>query len=85
MEEIKKSSEKGSEKSSEKSSEKNIDKILQLIKDQPDISARDIALLIGISQRAVEKNISKLRKKGILNRVGPAKGGHWKIVNNNKE
>ena len=72
-------------KSSEKSSEKNINKIFQLIKDQPEISARDIALLIGISQRAVEKNISKLRKKGILNRVGPAKGGYWEIVNNNNK
>jgi len=26
-----------------------------------------------------------LRKKGILNRVGPAKGGYWEIINNNKE
>lgn len=68
----------------EKSSEKNIDKIFRLIKDQPDISAKEIALFIGISQRAVEKNISKLRKKGIINRVGPAKGGHWEIINNNK-
>jgi biotin operon repressor len=30
--------------------------------------------------RAVEKQISKLKKEGILIRVGANKGGRWEIV-----
>jgi ATP-dependent DNA helicase RecG len=66
----------GSEKSSEKSSEK----ILSLIRENPKISAKEISEIIGISSRAVEKNIAKLKEKGFLKRVGPAKGGYWKMI-----
>jgi len=27
----------------------------------------------------VEKNIKKLKEKGLLKRIGPAKGGHWDV------
>jgi predicted HTH transcriptional regulator len=33
----------------------------------------------GISNRAVLKQIDKLKKSGILRRIGPAKGGHWEV------
>ena len=65
----------GSEKSSEKSSEK----ILALIKENKSISAREMAQIIGISQRAVEKQLAILRKEKRIKRVGGAKGGHWEI------
>jgi ATP-dependent DNA helicase RecG len=35
---------------------------------------------VGISARKVEQNIAKLKVKGILRRVGPAKGGHWEVL-----
>ena len=66
----------GSEKSSEKSSEK----ILELLKVNPQLSAREIADLIGITQRAVEKQISRLRDENRIRRVGPDKGGHWEVI-----
>jgi predicted HTH transcriptional regulator len=34
---------------------------------------------LEISPRAVEKQISKLRKEGLLRRIGPAKGGRWDV------
>jgi ATP-dependent DNA helicase RecG len=34
---------------------------------------------IGITSKGVEYNIDKLKKEGILNRIGPDKGGYWKI------
>jgi len=40
----------------------------------------EIALKIGISPRAVEKQIAKLKKSGRLRRIGPAKGGHWEVL-----
>lgn len=67
------------EKSSEKK-EKSSEKILKIIDDNPKISALEIAKLIGISSRSVEKNIKKLRENGIIRRVGPDHGGYWEII-----
>ncbi|MFH0872547.1 MAG: RNA-binding domain-containing protein [bacterium] len=66
----------GSEKSSEKSSEK----ILGLLRADPKLAARAIADELGISPRAVEKQIARLREEGRIQRVGPDKGGHWEVV-----
>ena len=54
--------------------------ILNFIKRNPNISTSDIALKIGISKRNIEVNISKLKELGLLIRIGPAKGGHWKVL-----
>ncbi|MBU4262036.1 MAG: hypothetical protein KKC76_09205 [Proteobacteria bacterium] len=35
---------------------------------------------LGLSPRAVEKQIAKLREEGRIRRVGPAKGGHWEVL-----
>lgn len=35
---------------------------------------------LGISKRAVLKQIEKLKQQGRLNRIGSAKGGHWEVV-----
>ena len=66
----------GSGKSSEKSSEK----ILTLIKGDPHISARNIAGQLGLTPRAVEKQIAQLKADLRLKRVGPPKGGHWEVL-----
>lgn len=73
----------GSEKStgsSEKTSNSS-EKTLELIKQNPKISAAGIAMEIGISSRGVEKQIKKLREAGIIKRNGVDKGGYWEIVN----
>jgi Fic family protein len=66
----------GSEKGSEESSEK----ILALLRNDPRLPARVLAERLGISSRAVEKQIAKLREHGRLRRIGPAKGGHWEVM-----
>lgn len=43
------------------------------------ISASALATLIGISTRKIEENISKLKKPGSVQRLGPNKGGYWKV------
>jgi ATP-dependent DNA helicase RecG len=54
-------------------------KILELIKENPYISKSELSKKVGISTTAVDKNIAKLKEKGLLNRIGPDKGGHWEI------
>lgn len=57
-------------------------KIIELINENKFISAKEIAKYIKISPRKVQENISKLKSKGIIQRIGPAKGGFWKVMNN---
>ena len=58
----------------------NQQRIIEFIRAAPSISARELSTKVGISARKVEQNIAKLKQKGILERVGPARGGHWKVV-----
>ncbi|WP_340820127.1 RNA-binding domain-containing protein [Methanolobus sp. WCC4] len=55
-------------------------KIIDLILEDPFISARLLSGSVGISQRKIEMNVAKLKKKGLLRRVGPARGGHWEVI-----
>jgi len=64
----------------EKSSEKSSEKILALLKAEPDLAARVVAERLGITQRAVEKQIANLRRDGRLRRIGPARGGRWEVL-----
>jgi ATP-dependent DNA helicase RecG len=53
--------------------------ILKLIQSNPKISKKEMGKKIGISTTVIDKNVTSLKKKGLLKRVGPAKGGHWEI------
>jgi|LGVF01.1.fsa_nt_gb ATP-dependent DNA helicase RecG len=66
-------------KSSEEGSEKSSEKIIRLLRAEPSLSAREIAKRMGISSRAVKKQIARLKKERRLRRMGPAKGGHWEV------
>ena len=57
--------------------QKSREKILSILKDHPDYSARKLAESIGITQKAVEKHLSKLKAEGLIRRDGPDKGGKW--------
>ncbi len=73
---------------SEKTSGKNVGekrrgktsgKIIELIKSNTQITIPEIAVIVGVTERSIERNIQKLQKENILERVGPAKGGFWKV------
>ena len=34
---------------------------------------------LKLSRRGIEWQIKRLKEKGILERIGPTKGGYWKI------
>ena len=65
--------------SSGKGSEKSSGKILELLADTPDMTIPQLAEELGISTRAVEKQIAKSQKDNQLKRIGPARGGHWQV------
>ena len=59
---------------------KSREKILQLLKVHPNYSARKLAEVIGITPKAVEKHLAKLKAKGLIKREGPDKGGYWTVL-----
>lgn len=69
-----------SEISSPKSSPKTEDQIIQFLRQNGSLTTEDLGKAIGISKRAVLKQIDKLKAQGRLRRVGPAKGGHWEVT-----
>ena len=44
------------------------------------ISIPELSKDIGISKTAIENNIAKLKEKGVIQRIGGAKGGHWEVI-----
>ena len=70
------------EESNQKSNQKSIQKLLDAISKNPNITIRELQDFLGMSESGVKKIIRKYREAGTLVRVGGAKGGHWKIINN---
>jgi ATP-dependent DNA helicase RecG len=50
------------------------------LKADSKLPARAIADALGISPRAVEKQIAKLREEGQIRRIGKNKARHWEVV-----
>ena len=72
-------------KEGKESSEKSSEKVLAHLQNRKTASAREIAEVLGLTPRAVEKHIAALKTAGRLRRIGPAKGGRWEVVQKNKE
>ncbi len=56
--------------------------IINLITGDKNITIPELAKKIKISTTAIEKNIAKLKEKGILERIGQDKGGYWEVKKN---
>ena len=56
--------------------------IIKLIQSNPKILIGEMADRIGISKTAIDKNLTILKNKKIIRRVGNSKTGHWEILNN---
>ena len=59
---------------------KTADKILQLLKNNPKMTVREITQVIGLSRRGVEEQIRSLKAKHRIRRLGPTKGGYWEVL-----
>lgn len=68
------------EKFPEKFPEKTEEKTLYLIKKDKNITIKELAKLTNISERAIKKQLFKLKSEKKLERVGPDKGGYWKVI-----
>jgi ATP-dependent DNA helicase RecG len=68
-----------------KSREKSREKVLRLIKENSAITTQEIAQVLNLSLKGVEKIIRTLKQQALLRRIGPDKGGHWEVSGETKE
>lgn len=55
-------------------------KILDLIRENPYISTAELAEACNLTRDGINYQIRKLKKNGCIVRVGPDKGGYWKLI-----
>ena len=55
-------------------------KIIAEMRDNPNITTAELHNILGVSETAVENNISFLRENGYIERVGSKKAGYWKVL-----
>jgi ATP-dependent DNA helicase RecG len=60
------------------------ERVLDEIKNNSRVSRRLIAENLNIGVDTVKEYINRLKKKGVLKRIGKTNKGYWKIVNYNK-
>ena len=54
-------------------------KILNLIKESPTITGKQMSETLSVSQRTIERDLSALQKKGVLKREGKDNAGMWVV------
>jgi len=54
--------------------------ICDIIKENPTISGRRMSEMLSVSQRTIERDLSALQKKGVLQRKGYAHDGVWIVL-----
>jgi len=59
--------------------------ILQIIKESPEMSRKELTKELNINPSAVQKRVEKLKQKGLIKRVGGARGGYWEIIKKSKK
>ena len=54
--------------------------VLNLIKNDPNITLRRLSEKSGIPRRTLDRIILELKNENVVERVGTNRSGHWKIV-----
>jgi len=54
-------------------------RILEEMRDNPNITTAELHRIIGVSETAIEKNITVLKENGYVERIGSRKSGYWKV------
>ena len=59
---------------------KRLDKIVNMMKKDKNITALELADKLGVTDKTIKRDISKLKDKKRVVRVGSLKSGYWEIV-----
>lgn len=60
--------------------QKTTQKILELIRQNPEISGSQLAEECRISPDGIKWQLKKLKENKVIRHIGPDNGGHWEII-----
>ena len=55
------------------------DVFINALRKNPNISRKELAKMLMISEDGVKYHLKKLKNKGLIERVGASRGGYWKV------
>ncbi|MGD9706959.1 MAG: ATP-binding protein, partial [Candidatus Delongbacteria bacterium] len=55
------------------------DRIIEIMKKDPSVTAVKLAVFTGVTKKAVEWHLKKMRESGVVKREGSRKTGFWQI------
>lgn len=58
----------------------NQQKIINALKDNPFVTQKELATIVGITEKSVKSNMKKLQQNNIIRRIGADKNGHWELI-----
>jgi Fic family protein len=58
----------------------NEDKVIMLLRQDSNLTAKTIAATLGLTDRQVERILSKLKREGKIARHGASKNGYWEVL-----
>lgn len=62
--------------------QKRIERILELIKENKNITRSNLKDILGTSKSTIERNILKLKEEDKLEYIVSSNNGYWEIKNN---
>ena len=68
----------------EETTQKTTQKIIELMKNYPEITQKELAEQCGITADGIKWQIKQLKKKNIITRIGSDKSGYWQIITQDK-
>lgn len=69
----------GKKKVVSKGGKKTTEKLIEMMRKNPKVTLAEMVSELGISRSAIQKHILRLKNAQIVRRVGPDKGGEWKV------
>jgi predicted HTH transcriptional regulator len=53
--------------------------IIEKIQSDPFVTIPKLAMICSVNEKTIKRDIQQLKSLGLLTRIGPAKGGWWKV------
>jgi ATP-dependent DNA helicase RecG len=82
IEAARKSSVKPSETAPKTAPKSTRDRIILLLRQDPRLTKQDLMRMLGKASGTIKEHIRILQKEGDIRHIGPAKGGHWEVIDN---
>jgi len=55
-------------------------KMIELLKKSPTMSGRQMSEILSVSQRTIERELSRLKGRGLLRHKGKDNAGAWEVL-----